>query len=105
MSYYSDNLTLELKCTTSRRRVGFLSRGPPARGHTPIFSKEGQLIGEITSGCPSPSLPGLNVSMGYVDRPYVKSGTGVQFEIRKKMIDAQVTKMPFVPTNYYTKKN
>nr|CAG4647011.1 EOG090X057R [Megafenestra aurita] len=100
----AENILNELKSTSSRRRVGFLSRGPPARGHTPIFSKEGKLIGEITSGCPSPSLPGLNVSMGYLDRPYIKNGTEVQFEIRKKRIDAQVTKMPFVPTNYYIKK-
>ncbi|KAK4024270.1 aminomethyltransferase, mitochondrial [Daphnia magna] len=98
------NILKELKSTTGRRRVGFVSRGPPARGHTPIHSKDGQLIGEITSGCPSPSLPGLNVSMGYVDRPFIKNGTEVQFEIRKKMIDAQVTKMPFVPTKYYIKK-
>ena len=64
---------LELKCTTGRRRVGFLSRGPPARGHTPIYSKDGKLIGEITSGCPAPSLPGVNVSMGYVERPLLIS--------------------------------
>ena len=42
--------------------------------------------------------------MGYVERPYIKNGTEVQFEIRKKMIDAQVTKMPFVPTKYFIKK-
>nr|CAG4636971.1 EOG090X057R [Ceriodaphnia reticulata] len=98
------NILNELKCTTGRRRVGFLSRGPPARGHTPIYSKDGKLIGEITSGCPSPSLPGVNVSMGYLERPYIKNGTEVQFEIRRKMINAQVTKMPFVPTKYYIKK-
>lgn len=42
--------------------------------------------------------------MGYVERPYTKSGTEVQFEIRKKMVNAQVSKMPFVPTKYYIKK-
>lgn len=86
-----------------KRRVGFISKGPPARGHTPIYSKDGQLIGEVTSGCPSPSL-GVNVSMGYVERAYVKAGTPVQFEIRKKLVDAQVSKMPFVPTNYFVRK-
>nr|CAG4648629.1 EOG090X057R [Polyphemus pediculus] len=93
----------QLKDTDGRRRVGFISRGPPARSHTPIYCKEGNLIGEVTSGCPSPSL-GLNVSMGYVDRQFVKGGTDVQFEIRKKMVDAQVAKMPFVATKYYIKK-
>jgi len=46
----------------------------------------------------------MEVSMGYVERPYVKVGTGVLFEIRKKTIEACVTKMPFVPTNYYIPK-
>lgn len=93
-----------MKSPAGKRRVGFLSQGPPARGHTPIYSKEGQLIGEVTSGCPSPSLPGFNVSMGYVERPFVKNGTEVQFQVRKKMVNAQVAKMPFVPTKYYIKK-
>ena len=56
-------------------------------------------------GCPSPSLPGLNVAMGYVDRPFMKAGSDVVFNIRKNLIKAQVTKMPFVPTQYYIKKN
>ena len=55
-------------------------------------------------GCPSPSLPGLNVAMGYVDRPFMKAGSYVVFNIRKNLIKAQVTKMPFVPTQYYIKK-
>nr|CAG4638417.1 EOG090X057R [Cyclestheria hislopi] len=93
----------QLKSPGGKRRVGFISQGAPARSHTPIYSKEGALIGEVTSGCPSPSL-GVNVSMGYVDRPFVKVGTNVQFEIRKKMVEAQVSKLPFVPTKYYIKK-
>lgn len=99
----ADRILKELASPSGRRRVGFLSRGPPARSHTPIFSKDKQ-IGEVTSGCPSPSLPGVNVSMGYVDREFMKAGTNVQFEIRKKRVDAQVAKMPFVPTKYYLKK-
>nr|CAG4641656.1 EOG090X057R [Eurycercus lamellatus] len=98
------NILQELKSPSARRRVGFISRGAPARGHTLIYSTEGQLIGEVTSGCPSPSLPGFNVSMGYVDRPFAKIGTQVQFDIRKKRVEAQVSKMPFVPTKYYLKK-
>ena len=101
----ADKILQELATPSGRRRVGFISRGPPARGHTPIYSKDGQkLIGEVTSGCPSPSMPGVNVSMGYVDRQFMKVGTEVQFEVRKKRVDAQVAKMPFVPTKYYIKK-
>ena len=57
----------------------------------------------VTSGCPSPSLK-QNVAMGYVQSAYFKSGTNVKFLIRKKMVDAVVAKMPFVPSNYYIVK-
>jgi aminomethyltransferase len=42
--------------------------------------------------------------MGYIERSFMKAGNDVLFEIRKKLIKAQVTKMPFVPTQYYIKK-
>ncbi|KAH9510171.1 hypothetical protein Btru_043647 [Bulinus truncatus] len=85
----------------SKKRVGFTSIGIPVRGHAKIYSQDGkELIGEITSGCPSPSLK-INISMGYVKTPYSKSGTKVKIEVRQKMIDAEVTKLPFVPSNYF----
>nr|KAG5708825.1 hypothetical protein BaRGS_031979 [Batillaria attramentaria] len=87
-----------------RRRVGFLSTGPPARSGTDIYDESGsKVIGKITSGCPSPSLK-KNVAMGYVERDFGKNGTDVKFEIRKKMYDAQVAKMPFVMSKYYIPK-
>ena len=59
-------------------------------------------IGEITSGCPSTTLgKGINVAIGYVPLAQAKNGTKVQIQVRNKLVDAQVTKMPFVPTNYY----
>ena len=57
--------------------------------------------GEVTSGCPSPCLK-QNIAMGYVDVAYAKNGTPIQVEVRKKAVKAVVTKMPFVPTNYYS---
>lgn len=56
----ADVILEQLKATGGKRRVGFISKGAPARAHTPILNTEGQRIGEITSGCPSPSLPGVN---------------------------------------------
>ena len=44
---------------------------------------------------------GTNVSMGYVPTELSKPGTKVQFMVRKKMVEAIVAKMPFVPTKYY----
>lgn len=58
-------------------------------------------LGEVTSGCPSPCLK-KNVAMGYVDAAFAKNGTAIQVEVRKKAVPATVSKMPFVPTNYYT---
>jgi len=92
-----------LKQGVARRRVGLLSSGPPARGHTPVLDTQGRQVGEVTSGCPSPSLgKGVNVSMAYVEKALCKAGTKLSLQIRGKTVDATVTKMPFVPTNYYS---
>lgn len=57
----------------------------------------------MTSGCPSPSL-GKNIAMGYVEVAHSRVGTTLTVEVRKKQHPALVTKMPFVPTKYYTVK-
>lgn len=91
----------QIKAKTARKRVGLVSTGPPVRQHTPILSPDGKVIGEVTSGCPSPCLK-KNVAMGYVDAAFAKNGTSIQVEVRKKAVPATVSKMPFVPTNYYS---
>lgn len=58
-------------------------------------------LGEVTSGCPSPCLK-KNIAMAYVDAAFAKNGTAIQVEVRKKAVPATVSKMPFVPTNYYS---
>ncbi|KAI4883094.1 hypothetical protein NFI96_011972 [Prochilodus magdalenae] len=97
----ADIIVPQIKAKTQRKRVGLISNGPPVRQHTPILSPDGKVIGEVTSGCPSPCLK-QNVAMGYVETNFSKVGTPIQVEVRKKMIPAVVSKMPFVPTNYYT---
>ena len=73
-------------------------------GGASIFDESGcKKIGVITSGCPSPSLK-LNVAMGYVQLAHAKTGTHVSIEVRKTRVAATVTKMPFVPSKYYTGK-
>ncbi len=57
-------------------------------------------IGTITSGIPSPTL-GTNIAMGYVASGHHKKGTKVMIEVRKKMREAVIRPMPFVPTRYY----
>ena len=86
---------------TSKKRIGLISEGMPARGQTKIVDlQSGDVIGHVTSGCPSPSLK-VNVAMGYVAKGFTKNGTKVGLKVRNKIIQAQVSKMPFVPSNYY----
>lgn len=96
----ADIIVPQIKAKTQRKRVGLISTGPPVRQHTPILSYDGKVIGEVTSGCPSPCLK-QNIAMGYVDAGFSKVGTPIQVEVRKKAIPAVVSKMPFVPTKYY----
>ncbi|XP_050973565.1 aminomethyltransferase, mitochondrial [Labeo rohita] len=96
----ADIIVSQIKAKTQRKRVGLLSTGPPVRQHTPILSSDGRVIGEVTSGCPSPCLK-QNVAMGYVEAGLSKVGTSIQVEVRKKAVPAVVSKMPFVPTKYY----
>ncbi|KAL1420755.1 hypothetical protein MTO96_004485 [Rhipicephalus appendiculatus] len=94
----------QLKQKPSRRRVGLVAKsaGPPARNGAVVFDSAGSKeLGRVTSGLPSPSL-GSNISMAYVPREYSAAGTAVQLEVRGRRIEAVVTRMPFVPSHYYT---
>lgn len=83
-----------------RRRVGFVVEGAPAREGAEVVGPEGEKLGRITSGCPSPTL-GKNIAMGYVRDGFHKAGTEVSVVVRGKNRKAVVTKMPFVPTKYW----
>lgn len=83
-----------------RRRIGLIVEGAPAREGVEVVDAEGKKIGNVTSGCPSPSL-GKNIAMAYIQDGYHKAGTDVDVLIRGKKRKAVVTKMPFVPSKYY----
>ncbi len=83
-----------------RRRIGLIVEGAPAREGAEIVNLEGEGIGKITSGCPSPTLK-KNVAMGYIKDGFHKAGTDVEVIVRGKKRKAKVTKMPFVPTSYW----
>ncbi|NXN14132.1 GCST protein, partial [Indicator maculatus] len=81
-----------LRCAHGR------GRGWVANPHSPLCVSTSP--GTVTSGCPSPSL-GKNIAMGYVETSHSRTGTALTVEVRKKQHPALVTKMPFVPTQYY----
>ncbi|KAI4614805.1 hypothetical protein J4E80_006308 [Alternaria sp. BMP 0032] len=84
----------------SRRRVGLIVEGSPAREGAEIVDEAGEKIGTITSGCPSPTMK-KNISMGYVKDGMHKAGTEVEVIVRGRKRKAVVTKMPFIPSKYY----
>ncbi|KAF9584359.1 hypothetical protein BGW38_006743 [Lunasporangiospora selenospora] len=90
----------QLKNGVSKRRIGLLIEGAPAREGVKIFSPSGELVGSITSGCPSPSIK-KNIAMGYVANGFHKSGTQLEVEVRGRKNKAIVTKMPFTPAGYH----
>mmetsp|Transcript_34598 Transcript_34598/g.84739 ORF Transcript_34598/g.84739 Transcript_34598/m.84739 type:complete len:378 (-) Transcript_34598:85-1218(-) len=96
----SDVILPQIEKGTSRRRMGFVMKGPPARGHEKIFTATGEEVGEVTSGGFSPSL-GTAIGMGYAKKPFNKSGTKLMVQVRNRSYPLEVVKTPMVPTNYY----
>jgi aminomethyltransferase len=78
-----------------RRLVGFelRERGIP-RQHYPILDREGNSLGEVTSGTMSPML-GTGIGMGYVARSHTTPGSDIYIGIRNKQIPAVVKRPPF----------
>ncbi|CAD7093905.1 unnamed protein product [Hermetia illucens] len=97
----ADIINQQLKGQISTRRVGFrmTTSGPAARYGVDICIN-GEKIGRVTSGCPSPSI-GANIGMGYVLEEHKKPGTEIQLKIRDKLYPGIIEKMPFVKTGYY----
>ncbi|NXY27181.1 GCST protein, partial [Atrichornis clamosus] len=96
----------QVKEKPRRRRVG-LTCGYGVGGgqhcQLPLTSPCRHIPGTVTSGCPSPCL-GKNIAMGYVEAAHSRAGTELTVEVRKKQHPAVITKMPFVPTQYYMAK-
>ena len=85
----------------TRRRVGIKPEGrAPMREHTKLFDSEGTPIGEVTSGGFGPSVGGP-IAMGYVETRCAKADTPITAEVRGKMHDAMVVRLPFVEQRYY----
>lgn len=89
---------LHNKGLVKTRRIGLTSTGPAPRTGTKILHN-GEEAGFVTSGSLSPTL-GKNVAQSYLDKT-IKIGSTVQLEIRGKLRDATVTKLPFVPNKFY----
>ena len=99
----ADVILGQIKEGSVKKRIGLVADlGPPARHGTVVVDGDGNDVGSVTSGCPAPSL-GKNIAMAYVPTELSKAGTQLRLRVRDKLYGAVVTKMPFVPSNYYTR--
>ncbi|MFF3540556.1 glycine cleavage system aminomethyltransferase GcvT [Streptomyces platensis] len=79
-----------------RKLVGLIAQGRrvPRAGY-PVVTADGTVIGEVTSGAPSPTL-GKPIAIAYVDAAYATAGTeGVCVDIRGSHEPYEVTALPF----------
>ena len=68
-------------------------KGPPPRPHYSVF-KDGERLGEVTSGTLSPSL-NYGIGMAYLPAAQTKIGTAMEIEIRGQKFPALIEKKPF----------
>ena len=91
----------QLRDGVERVRVGLRPEDrTPAREGARLTDNDGTDIGVVTSGGFGPTVAGP-VAMGYVQTQFRKVGTIVTAIVRDRPLKEQVTKMPFVPANYY----
>jgi aminomethyltransferase len=80
--------------TTGRKLVGLKGLGRRAgRSHYPVL-KDGNVVGEVTSGQPSPTL-GYPIAMAYVDVEHAEEGTALDIDLRGKAEPFEVVALPF----------
>lgn len=86
----------------TRKRVGLLVEGAPAREGAEILDASGNAIGVVTSGGFAPSL-GKAIALGFVPPEHAAIGTKLQVSVRGRAQAAEVSPTPFVPHRYFRK--
>ncbi len=91
----SETLKLQKENGVSRKLIGFelIERGVPRQGYE-IVDKDGNVIGNVTSGTMSPSL-NIGIGLGYVTTEHSKVDSEIYIRIRKNDVLAKVVKTPF----------
>lgn len=98
-----DVVKKQIDTGVSRKRVGFIGEGKlPAREGAELVTRDAARtkVGIVCSGAPGPSF-GHNIGMAYCDPEHSKLKTELFAIVRGKDIPVTISKMPFVPTNYY----
>jgi aminomethyltransferase len=90
-----DRLAAQKESGVDEAFVGFVleERGVPRHGYD--IQKDGDVIGEVTSGTMSPTLD-EPIGLGYVDTDYADDGTSVEVVVRGTGKRATITPTPFI---------
>ncbi|MVT00528.1 glycine cleavage system aminomethyltransferase GcvT [Devosia marina] len=86
----------------TRKRVGLIVQGAPAREGAEILDASGKTIGVVTSGGFAPSL-GKAIALGFVPLEHTAIGTKLQVSVRGRAQPAEIVPTPFVPHRYFRK--
>lgn len=97
----SDRILNQIVEGVSRKRVGLSVEGKVAvREGVVLESSEGEPVGVVTSGGFGPSV-GAPIAMAIVDEGFNKIGHRLHARVRKRVIQVEVFKLPFVKQTYY----
>jgi aminomethyltransferase len=91
----------QIKATGARRKLVGLEmtgRGIARQGYQ-VATIDGEVIGEVTSGMPAPTI-GKNFALALVRTDLAKVGTELDVVIRGKPVRAVVVKTPFYQSRY-----
>ena len=78
----------------ARRLIAFELRDKAVPRHGMAICREGQTIGEVTSGNLSPTLQ-KGIGLGYIATQYSTVGTTLDINVRGRLVSAVVVKLPF----------
>lgn len=95
----------QLKEGSKLKRIGLMavSGGPPAREGSMVTDLNGNELGVVTSGTFAPKLE-KNIAMAYLPSSLANEfGYSLGCIVRGKKFVYNITKMPFVKSNYYFK--
>ena len=90
----------DLKSNYTRRLVAFEVTGKGiARGGYAVHSSDGQPIGQVTTGMPSPTFA-KPLGIALIDRAYTQEGGSIEIIVRDKPVSAVIVKYPFYQSRY-----
>ncbi|QWF22309.1 glycine cleavage system aminomethyltransferase GcvT [Nocardioides sp. LMS-CY] len=69
------------------------TRRAPRAGY-PVRDQGGRVVGDVTSGAPSPTL-GHSIALAYISTGYAEPGTSLSIDVRGTAVDAHVVALPF----------